>query len=147
MQANNSTSVKISKASISAGDEVTITYTGDLAKNENVCAHVGYGDSWENKEFIPMTLEKNVCKATIKISSSDCLKICFKDVQDNWDNNSGNNYSFEVTVKKAPAKKASKPLAEEVNTDSVDEESVSDSAPKEKKTRAKTSAAKKSKSE
>jgi FKBP-type peptidyl-prolyl cis-trans isomerase len=93
--------VEISKATINVGDEVTVLYRGLLAQSgaDSVYAHIGYGDNWEAKEFIPMEKDKDVFKATIKVNLSDNLNIAFKDSVDNWDNNSQQNYSFNVSAK------------------------------------------------
>ncbi len=93
--------VELSKATINVGDEITLLYRGLLAKSgaDSVYAHIGYGDNWEGKEFIPMEKVEDVFKATIKVNVSDKLNIAFKDSVDNWDNNSQQNYSFNVSAK------------------------------------------------
>ncbi len=99
--------VELSKGSISAGDEVTLVYSGLLAKNgaDMVYAHIGYGEDWQEKDYLPMQREEGIFKTTIKVSSYDSLNIAFKDGGDNWDNNSQANYSFRV------AKKASRSVS------------------------------------
>lgn len=101
MQQYANNGVKVSKTAIKEGDEIVLSYNGFLAKNgaSNVYAHIGYGDSWENIDNIPMKLDKGIFKANLKIKSSNNLNICFKDDFDNWDNNSHNNYSFKVSAK------------------------------------------------
>lgn len=91
--------VEISKATINVGDEVTLMYSGLLAQSgaDSVYAHIGYGDNWEGKQFIPMEKEEDAFKATIKVDQSDKLNVAFKDSVDNWDNNSYQNYSFSVS--------------------------------------------------
>jgi len=85
---------------------VTLYYKGLLAQSgaDAIFAHIGYGENWEDKTFIPMQKENDVFKATIKINHADDLNIAFKDSGDNWDNNSWANYSFKVTKKAKPAK-------------------------------------------
>lgn len=102
--------VELSKATINVGDEVTLLYRGLLAKSgaDSVYAHIGYGDSWEAKEYIPMEKVEDVFKATIKVNLSDKLNIAFKDGVDNWDNNSQQNYSFNVSAKSSKTSGASK---------------------------------------
>jgi len=91
---------------VTVGDEVTLYYKGLLAQSgaDAIFAHIGYGENWEDKTFIPMQKENDVFKATIKINHADDLNIAFKDSGDNWDNNSWANYSFKVTKKAKPAK-------------------------------------------
>ncbi|HHV28839.1 carbohydrate-binding protein [Acetivibrio mesophilus] len=99
--------VEISKSTIGVGDEVTLYYKGLLVQSgaETVFAHIGYGENWDDKAFIPMERDDDVFKATIKIDHSDDLNIAFKDSGDNWDNNSWANYSFKVSKKAAKAAK------------------------------------------
>lgn len=99
--------VEISKAAIGVGDEVTVLYKGLLAQSgaDTVYAHVGYGENWDDKAFIPMERDADVFKTTIKISQPEDLNIAFKDSGDNWDNNSMENYSFKVTKKAAKTAK------------------------------------------
>jgi len=107
--------VELSKSTISVGDEVTLFYSGLLAKcgADSVYAHIGYGDNWEFKEYIPMEKVEDVFRATIKISHPDTLNIAFKDSIDNWDNNSYQNYSFNISTKalKSSASKEKKTAA------------------------------------
>ncbi|NLD49762.1 MAG: carbohydrate-binding protein [Clostridiaceae bacterium] len=93
--------VELSKATISAGDEVTLKYSGLLARSgaDEVYAHIGYGDDWKEKEFIPMQNDNGIFRTTIKVSAYDSLNIAFKDSGENWDNNSYENYSFKVARK------------------------------------------------
>lgn len=91
--------VEISKTTINVGDEVTLSYKGLLAQSgaETIYAHIGYGDEWEDKEFIPMEKNNDLFKVKINVNHSDKLNIAFKDSVDNWDNNSQQNYSFYVS--------------------------------------------------
>lgn len=91
--------VEISKTTISVGDEVTLSYKGLLAQSgaETIYAHIGYGDEWEDKEFIPMEKNNDLFRVKISVSHPDKLNIAFKDSVDNWDNNSQQNYSFYVS--------------------------------------------------
>ncbi|TYQ16407.1 UNVERIFIED_CONTAM: putative carbohydrate-binding protein with starch-binding CBM53 [Acetivibrio alkalicellulosi] len=99
--------VEVSKSSICVGDEVTLSYSGLLAQSgaEVVYAHIGYGDEWEEKEFIPMERNKDVFEARIKVNHADNLNVAFKDNGDNWDNNSHSNYSFKISKKAAKTQK------------------------------------------
>jgi hypothetical protein len=92
-----------SKASIKSGDSVIVTYNGLLANcgAESVIMHIGYGDNWDNKEFIPMEYDDGIFKASLVIANAGSLNVAFKDSAENWDNNSGSNYTFKVTKPKA----------------------------------------------
>lgn len=93
--------VSISKPSINVGDKVTISYDGLLAKSgaDTIYTHIGYGDTWEKKDFIRMDNEEGIFKAAIEVANAGSLNISFKDSADNWDNNSAENYSFKVAKK------------------------------------------------
>lgn len=145
MQPYINNGVKISKTAIKEGDEVTLSYEGFLAKNgaSKVYAHVGYGDAWDSKDNIPMSFEKGVFKADLKVKKSSSLNICFKDDNDNWDNNSFNNYSFKIAQKAAAtaSKTETKTGAKVAKSSSSSSEAVSVA----KKTTTKAPSAKKSK--
>lgn len=132
--------VELSKATIRVGDEVTLFYSGLLAKSgaDSVYAHIGYGDTWEDREFIPMEKVEDVFRATIKVSHPDSLNIAFKDSIDNWDNNSQQNYSFKVSAKatKASASKEKKTTTKKAA--SAKAEGTEASATKTKTAKAKT---------
>ncbi|MDP4094919.1 MAG: carbohydrate-binding protein [Bacillota bacterium] len=93
--------VTISKSSISEGDEIVITYSGLLAASgaDTVFAHIGYGEAWDNKDYIPMIKEGDIFTAAFKVGQPGTLNICFKDSAENWDNNSNQNYSFKIKKK------------------------------------------------
>ncbi len=99
-----SNGVTISPSTPSAGDKVKVVYDGLLSKNgaTHVYAHIGYGCKWDNNSFFKMDRTSMGFEATIPVSdtstsASDTLNICFKDCADNWDNNSGKNYSFDIS--------------------------------------------------
>ncbi|MCX7747582.1 MAG: carbohydrate-binding protein [Clostridia bacterium] len=119
--------VVISKSSIKVGDEITVSYNGLLLKSgaDKVFAHIGYGDEWNEKTFIPMDFQEGVFKATFKVALPNSLNMCFKDGVENWDNNSGENYSFKITdaakAVKVPAEKKTTPKKAETKTAVVSE--------------------------
>lgn len=107
--------ILISQKSLHCGDKVKVSYNGLLVKEgaQNIFLYVGFGDEWENSSLIPMKLEEGMFSAEIDVLDSNCLGICFKDSAENWDNNSGENYVFKISVKAAKSKtvkpKTSKP--------------------------------------
>lgn len=94
-----SNGVTISPAVPTAGDNVTVTYDGLLAKNgaAHIYAQVGFGSQWDGKAFYKMNKTGTGFEATVPVGNGDTMNICFKDCADNWDNNSGKNYSFDIT--------------------------------------------------
>ncbi|MCX7711222.1 MAG: carbohydrate-binding protein [Clostridia bacterium] len=83
-----------------AGESVRVIYDGLLAKSgaSDVLAHVGFGDKWENVFDYRMVKTVTGFEATIQVpSNTNTLNVCFKDCANNWDNNSGMDYSFGVS--------------------------------------------------
>jgi hypothetical protein len=94
-----SNGVYISPAIPTAGKKVKVVYDGLLAKSgaAHVYARVGFGNKWNNLYDFPMNKTEMGFEATIPVLKSDSMNLCFKDCANNWDNNSGVNYSFTVT--------------------------------------------------
>ena len=100
MAINNyeSNGVFLSKKMIREGSELEIRYNGLLAKSgaHEVLAHLGYNENWEYLNDISMETDGDGFKTIIKVETPGVLNISFRDNANNWDNNSGNNYSFKV---------------------------------------------------
>jgi hypothetical protein len=81
------------------GKKVTLTYTGLLPRSgaKEVFARVGFGNHWNDVYDYKMERTPDGFETTIPVSVADNLNICFKDALNNWDNNSGQNYTFKVT--------------------------------------------------
>ena len=77
--------VLISKKTIYAGDKVTLTYTGLLAKSgaQEVFVHIGFDPEWKDKAFIPMVYDGEAFTTEIEIASAMTLGVCFKHTIDN----------------------------------------------------------------
>lgn len=90
--------VTISPAIPTAGEKVKVMYDGLLAKSgaSHVFAHIGFGNNWDNLYDYRMDRTSTGFETTIPVIKSDTLNICFKDCANNWDNNSGKNYTFDV---------------------------------------------------
>jgi len=91
--------VSLSPAVPTAGDNVKVVYDGLLSKSgaEQVYARIGYGNGWDNPYDYKMTRAMTGFEATVPVTNADTLNICFKDSANNWDNNSGMNYVFDIT--------------------------------------------------
>lgn len=76
----------------------SLKYEGLLAKcgADDVYTVVGYGSNsnWENVQTIRMNRFGNAFHADIPSMHGMNINVAFKDSADNWDNNSGNNYTF-----------------------------------------------------
>ena len=79
------------------------TYSGLLAKSgaDWGFAHVGYGSGkWSNIRDIEMNRQGEQFVTQIKMEPGDMFNVCFKDSANNWDNNSGNNWSTRITSRR-----------------------------------------------
>ena len=78
-------------------NEVHVTYNGLLAKSgaTEVYCHYGSGSSnyWTNVNTVKMDRTSRGFEKDIKINNSRAF-ICFKDSANNWDNNSGHNWTI-----------------------------------------------------
>ena len=94
-----SSGVVLSPAIPSAGEKVKVIYDGLLSKSgaTDVLVRVGFGSRWENLYDYRMSRTDTGFETTIPIASSDTMNIAFKDCANNWDNNSGKNYTFDIT--------------------------------------------------
>ncbi len=90
--------VYITPQEVTTGDKLRISYDGLLAKfgATDVFAHIGYGSKWDNVQDIKMSKTPVGFEATLPVTKSMPLYVCFKDSAENWDNNSGKNYTFDV---------------------------------------------------
>ena len=77
---------------------VKISYTGKLFQEnaEEVFIHYGFGNSWEKLNEIKMTKSELGFQAEIELVSNDTLNLCFRDANNEWDNNDGQNYIFPI---------------------------------------------------
>ncbi|MGI6114444.1 MAG: carbohydrate-binding protein [Mahellales bacterium] len=86
---------------ITLGSDVTIKYNGYLTQHnpDNIVMHVGYGrnDNWTHVTDVAMKPSQGVWEGKLNVKQHDSrLNICFKDNHQHWDNNNGNNWSFEI---------------------------------------------------
>lgn len=85
----------VSPLNFNAGDKIKVTYNGLLSQSgaDEVYAHIGWGDTWENVNDVKMSKTKSGFTTTITAYNS-ALNLCFKDTSNNWDNNNGCNYTL-----------------------------------------------------
>lgn len=93
--------VVISPVVPSSGEKVTISYDGLLSKSgaTDVLVHVGFGNNWDMVYDYRMKKGEMGHEAIIPLPKTQAktMNLCFKDCANNWDNNSGMNYVFEIT--------------------------------------------------
>lgn len=77
---------------------VKISYTGKLFQDnsEEVFVHYGFGNSWDNLNEIKMERSEIGFQAEIELISSDTLNLCFRNSNNEWDNNDCHNYIFQI---------------------------------------------------
>lgn len=85
---------------VTPGEEITFLYHGLLANAgaEQVYMHCGYGNprSWEGVQDIRMEKTERGWAKTLPIEDKERFNFCFKDCANNWDNNNGIDWTFEI---------------------------------------------------
>lgn len=83
---------------LAKGDRASVVYKGILKESgaETVYMHAGYGENWKHLQDIKMKKTKEGFETELPITTDLPLKLAFRDSADNWDNNSNQNYTFEV---------------------------------------------------
>ena len=78
--------------------KVKISYTGDLFQNAStdVSIHYGFGANWDNVSDAKMEKTELGFQIEVELISSDTFNFCFYNENNDWDNNSGNNYFFVI---------------------------------------------------
>jgi len=78
--------------------KVKISYIGKLFEDnsEEVYIHFGFGTFWDNLSDIKMEKTEIGFQAEVELLESDTFNFCFKNQNDEWDNNNGENYVFEL---------------------------------------------------
>ena len=83
---------------LTANSSVKISYTGKFFQDnsEKVFIHYGFGNTWENLSDVEMTKTDLGFQAEINLIDSDTFNFCFKNNNDEWDNNDCQNYVFNL---------------------------------------------------
>lgn len=78
--------------------DIKLTYAGKLFQDgvQSVQVHYGYGDNWDYAGDIQMEKTELGYQANIYVQKASRLNFCFKGINGEWDNNNGQNYSFEI---------------------------------------------------
>jgi len=77
---------------------IKISYTGKFFQenSEKVFIHYGFGLNWDNVSEVEMEKTELGFQAEIVLGDSDSFNFCFNDGNETWDNNNGQNYSFDI---------------------------------------------------
>lgn len=81
------------------GSIITICYTGSLYNGNNggdLYIHYGFGENWDNTSEIKMLKTDFGYEANVKLIGFNSLNCCFRDGNNNWDNNGNDNYCFKI---------------------------------------------------
>lgn len=79
--------------------KVKISYIGELfqdAQTTELFIHFGFGANWNNVTDIKMEKTELGYQAEINLLEGDTFNFCFKNNNDVWDNNNGQNYIFPL---------------------------------------------------
>ena len=77
---------------------VKISYVGDLFQNnsDEVYIHYGFGLLWENVSEVKMIKTELGFQAEIELQDFESFNFCFRNGDNTWDNNNGENYIFPI---------------------------------------------------
>jgi hypothetical protein len=77
---------------------VKVSYTGKFYQGDNdkVFIHYGYGQNWDNIQEVEMQKTDLGYQAELNLAGNDTINFCFKNQNNEWDNNFGENYIFNI---------------------------------------------------
>ena len=78
--------------------KVKISYAGTLFQDGSyeVFIHYGFGLNWDNLGEVQMEKTELGFQAEIELISSETFNFCFRNGNNIWDNNDGQNYVFPI---------------------------------------------------
>lgn len=78
--------------------KIKISYTGALFQGnaEKVFIHYGFDNDWKELNEIEMQKTDLGFQAEIELPAYDSFNFCFRDGNNNWDNNNAANYVFPI---------------------------------------------------
>lgn len=81
--------------------KVKISYTGTFFEDgsEEVFIHYGFGTYWDNLSEIKMEKTELGFQAEIFLGEGETFNFCFRNNNNEWDNNDCKNYIFEIEKK------------------------------------------------
>lgn len=83
---------------LTPNSEIKISYTGRFFQDgsEEVYIHFGFGSEWNNVTDIKMEKSELGYQAELTLLESDTFAFCFRNGNNDWDNNEGQNYVFPI---------------------------------------------------
>ena len=81
--------------------DVKISYTGKFFQDdsEEVFIHYGFGINWDNLNDVKMEKTELGFQAELSLGEGETFNFCFRNGNDEWDNNDCQNYIFEMEKK------------------------------------------------
>ena len=78
--------------------KLKISYVGNLYQNnsEQVFLHYGFGLQWDDVTDVKMEKTELGFQCEIDIKEYESLNLCFRNSNNEWDNNNGENYIFNI---------------------------------------------------
>lgn len=78
--------------------KVKISYTGKLfqEQSEEVFLHYGFDNEWKELNEIQMEKTDLGFQAEVDLPEYETFNFCFRDGNNNWDNNNLQNYVFDI---------------------------------------------------
>ena len=83
------------------GRTAKLTYKGTLAESgaNEIYVHFGFGLLWDNLQEIKLDKVNDWFETEITLTSCEDINFCFRDENNNWDNNNTKNYSAAIAKK------------------------------------------------
>ena len=77
---------------------VKVSYTGKFYQGDNdkVFIHYGYGKNWDNVQEVEMKKTDLGYQTELNLAGNDTINFCFKNQNNEWDNNFGENNIFNI---------------------------------------------------
>lgn len=84
---------------LTEGRTAKLVYTGSLVEGgaTEVYVHFGFGLLWDNLQEIKLDKVGDSYETEITMSSCEDINFCFRDENNNWDNNNAQNYTAPVS--------------------------------------------------
>ena len=78
--------------------DVKLSYTGKFFQNndEEVFMHYGFGNDWHSLNDVKMEKTELGFQAEFHLEEGDTFNFCFRNFNNEWDNNEGKNYIFPL---------------------------------------------------
>lgn len=77
---------------------VKISYTGKFFQDgsQDVFIHYGFGCNWNNVAEVQMDKTELGFQAELTLGEGETFNFCFRNGNNDWDNNDGHNYVFDL---------------------------------------------------